>query len=82
MVGFAIGYGEILLYAGDAAHTHVLRDFHCIGAPRSDHLFARSDKPSIDNLPIDLSGVAKQPHQLLQITVRHLLLDFYGNHTA
>ncbi len=36
------------LNAGDALDSHILGDFHCVGAPRCDHLLARADETAFE----------------------------------
>ena len=72
--------GEVLFDTGNTVQTHVLCYFHRIGTPRRYHLAARTDKPSFQCLGFHRLGFTKEPHQLLHIFRRKLMLGFYGQH--
>ncbi len=52
---------EKLLDAGNTANSHVLRDFDRVGAPGSNHLFARTDKIAIQMVGFDGLRLVEEP---------------------
>ena len=52
---------EKLLDTDNAFDTHVLGDLNGIGAPRGDHLAARTNKKAFHRLGFDQGGLTKKP---------------------
>ena len=79
VVGVLVGYGEVLFDAGNTAEAHVLGDFYGVGAPRGDHLTARTYKVAAQLFVTFGCSVAEQPAEFLAIGLRESVVAFYGD---
>ena len=68
-VGGGVGGGgrEVLLYSRNAFDGHVLCDFHCIGAPGSDHLAAGTNEAARQVLFRYECGIAVEPAEFVDV---------------
>ena len=63
-------YRKIFLYAADAGDSHILRYFHCIGAPRRNHFPTRTDEITLQVLFLFCACLTIQPAKLFYFCSR------------
>ena len=72
--------GEVFLDALDALEAHVLRDFHGIGTPRSNHFTSRTHKESVEGFTVNQRGITIEPAKFLDFLFVELMVHLRGNH--
>ena len=72
--------GEVFLDALDALEAHVLRDFHGIGTPRSNHFTSRTHKESVHRLTANQCSITIKPAKFLDFLFIELMVHLRGNH--
>ena len=60
----------IFFNSGNALQRHVLRNFHCIGAPRCYHFFARTNEVAFHGCLIHYGGFSIEPTQFFVFFTR------------
>ena len=81
VVGILAVNREILLNAADTLNRHVLGDFHCIRAPRGNHLTSGTNKTTGQRIGFLKRRLSVEPAQLGFFLVTDRMVDTRRNHT-